>query len=91
MEIGDGLSAVRFHELAAGAIRSLASDELVTIVPAASALVTLALELFESRRDKTWGLTDCSSFEVMAHNEITGALTTDDDFRQAGFNALMLK
>ena len=91
MEIGDGRSAVRFRELAAAAIRSLASDELVTIVPATSALVTLALKLFESRRDKTWGLTDCSSFVVMAHNGITGALTTDDDFRQAGFNALMLK
>lgn len=90
-EIADGLSTVKFRELGAAAIRSLIDDKLVTVVPASPNLFRAALNLFESRKDKTWGLTDCSSFIVMTDLGITDALTTDDDFRQAGFNALMLQ
>lgn len=89
-EIADGLSAVKFRDLAATAIRSLVDDKRVVIVPATSNLFNTALGFFESRKDKTWGLTDCSSFVVMNEHGITDALTTDYDFLQAGFNALML-
>jgi uncharacterized protein len=91
MEIADGLSAVRFRELAARAIRALIADDAVKIIPATTSLFNDAMTLFVSRTDKAWGLTDCSSFVVMTENGITDALTTDDDFQQAGFNALMLQ
>ena len=47
------------------------------------------IELYRSRSDKNWSLTDCISFVVMNREEITEALTADRDFEQAGFKALM--
>lgn len=49
-----------------------------------------ALTLYQSRSDKTWGLTDCISFVVMQQHNLTDALTADRHFIQAGFRALML-
>ncbi len=89
-EIGDGLSALRFRQSAAEIIRILQKNPLVEIVPVYSALFSQALELYEQRPDKNWGLTDCTSFVVMKENNITEALTTDEHFRQAGFTALLL-
>jgi len=45
--------------------------------------------LFSNRDDKQWSLTDCMSFVVMENRGIRDALTPDDHFNQAGFNALM--
>jgi predicted nucleic acid-binding protein len=36
-----------------------------------------------------WSLTDCISFVVMQDRQITGALTADHHFEQAGFTALL--
>ena len=90
VEVADGLSAIRYREAATRVIKSLCENVLVDIIPASSTLFEKALDQYESRQDKTWGLTDCSSFVVMSENGIADALTTDADFRQAGFNALML-
>ncbi len=90
VEVADGLSSVRFRQAAAKIIGFLSNNELVTIIEANSVLVQRALELYEARQDKSWGLTDCSSFVVMTDYGVTEALTSDDDFRQAGFKALML-
>lgn len=54
-------------------------------------LYAQAFKLFSERTDKEWGLVDCVSFVVMRERGITDALTSDDHFRQAGFNALMRK
>jgi predicted nucleic acid-binding protein len=54
-----------------------------------TALVRQALQLFASRMDKDWGLTDCISFVVMKDHGLTDALTADRHFIQAGFRALM--
>lgn len=48
-----------------------------------------ALRLYEDRPDKGWGLTDCISFVVMEEQGLRAAMTTDDHFRQAGFQVLM--
>lgn len=50
-----------------------------------------ALDLYEDRPDKRWGLTDCISFVVMRENELFEALTADRHFEQAGFVALLLR
>lgn len=89
-EIGDGLSALRFRQSAGEIIRILQENPLVEIVPASSDLFLQALELYEQRQDKNWGLTDCTSFVVMQKHNINEALTADEHFRQAGFTALLL-
>lgn len=91
VEIADGLAAVRFRVQAAQAIAALQASPLVEIIPASSKLFTSALELYRSRPDKDWGLTDCASFVVMHERAISEALTTDEHFRQAGFRALLLE
>jgi uncharacterized protein len=91
IEIADGLAAVRFRVQAVQVIGTLQASSLVEIIPASSQLFTAALELYRSRGDKDWGLTDCASFVVMSEHGLSEALTTDDHFRQAGFRALLLE
>jgi predicted nucleic acid-binding protein len=52
-------------------------------------LLEKGLALYESRLDKDWGLTDCTSFVVMQQRGITEAFTSDRHFEQAGFVRLM--
>ena len=91
VEIADGLAAVRFRGQAIQVIATLQASPLVEIIPASSRLFTAALELYRSRGDKDWGLTDCASFVVMGEHGLSEALTTDDHFRQAGFRILLLE
>lgn len=49
------------------------------------------LDLYMSRTDKGWSLTDCISFVVMEQWKIADALTADHHFQQAGYRALMLE
>ncbi len=90
VEIANGLSALRFRRRAADIIHALQLSPLVKIIPASSDLFRKALELYEQRLDKDWGLTDCTSFVVMSENNVSEALTADDHFRQAGFKVLLL-
>jgi predicted nucleic acid-binding protein len=91
VEIADGLAAVRFRHRAVQIIAALRSSSLVEVVPASSELIDAALELYRSRADKDWGLTDCASFVVMSERGLSDVLTTDDHFRQAGFRPLLLE
>ncbi len=54
-------------------------------------LVDSAVQLYRTRPDKSWSLTDCLSFLVMERRQLTQALTTDRHFEQAGLKALMLQ
>lgn len=89
-EIADGFSAVRFRSSAVAIVHSLLRDPQVEVVPASADLFHRGLKLYESRPDKNWGLTDCFSFVTMREHGLTDALTTDDHFRQAGYNVLLL-
>lgn len=88
-EIADGLSSLSFRQAAALSIRLLQSNPCVEIYPVSSNLFERALELFEKRVDKNWGLTDCTSFVIMRDLGLTEALTTDGHFEQAGFSPLL--
>jgi len=46
-------------------------------------------QLFKSRPDKFWSLTDCISFIVMGDLGLSEAFTIDHHFRQAGFIPLL--
>ena len=59
------------------------------MVPIDDDVYRRALDLFASRSDKEWSLTDCISFVVMRDGAVTQALSTDAHFAQAGFEALL--
>ena len=89
IEIGNALS-VRLRVPAAVFIQRCYTTLNITVVPVDTRLFLRAVALFESRSDKTWGLTDCVSFVVMRDRDITDAATGDRHFQQAGFRPLML-
>lgn len=89
IEIGNALS--RSNRLQAVAfIRASYTTINMRVVEVDTPLLERALNLFASRADKTWGLTDCISFIVMQEHSLSDALTSDDHFRQAGFRPLLL-
>ena len=65
------------------------SDPNVEIIGQTELQFRNAFNLYRSRPDQRWGLTDCSSFVLMRERGITHALTADRDFTQAGFTILM--
>ena len=67
----------------------LLSDPSVTVIPASEGLFNRGRELFRSRPDKDWSLTDCISFVIMQDHGLRDALTGDHHFEQAGFVALL--
>lgn len=89
LEIGSFLARLRFRPAAISLLRSLEADPTVELLPLTEELYARALQLFESRPDKEWGLIDCVSFIVMADRGLTKALTADEHFEQGGFRALL--
>lgn len=75
--------------IAAEAYRRTHADSLAEVVLFESALNGAAAELYRSRDDKDWSLTDCLSF-VMESGPRGKALTTDHPFEHVGTKALML-
>ncbi len=88
VEIGNALSAIN-RAGAAAFVRSCYRTPNMRVVPVDTALLERTLRFYETRADKTWGLTDCISFVVMQDAALTAAVTADDHFRQAGFRALL--
>ena len=78
----DRLAAVRF-------IEECYKTPNIHVVSIDTQLLTRALRLYRDRPDKGWGVTDCISFVVMEEQGLRAAMTTDDHFRQAGFQVLM--
>ena len=66
-------------------------DPDTTIIPASTELLERGIQLYASRPDKNWSLTDSVSFVVMKQHQIREALTADHHFAQAGFNVLLKK
>ena len=89
LEIGNALSKERYRAAAARLLTALVADPRVEIVPLSADLLLRAFELYATRDDKEWGLTDCVSFIVMQDRSLTESLTADEHFRQAGFQPLL--
>lgn len=89
-EIGNALAKPQWRELAVDTVNDLRADESVEIISVNSELFSRAFELYSSRMDKDWGLTDCISFVVMKDAKLKEALTTDHHFEQAGFKVLLV-
>jgi uncharacterized protein len=77
--------------LAAAGYRRCHQDPGIEVVPFRAELVAAAVQLYAARADKSWSLSDCFSFVVMARSQLSLALTTDRHFDQAGLRALLLE
>ena len=88
-ELGDGLSRSSRREAFAQILKILQSDPENIIVEPSQALFDSGIDLYKTRRDKHWSLTDCISFVVIGQHDLVDALTGDHHFEQAGFNALL--
>jgi len=89
LEIGSALSKVRIRQDAIRLIDSMQTSSRVEIVPLTEDIIAQGWNLFRQRTDKDWSWTDCISFVVMSARGLTEALTSDQHFEQAGFNALL--
>jgi predicted nucleic acid-binding protein len=65
LELGDGLSSLRFRHLAVQILERIYQDDSFEIIATSSEIFTKTLKLFKTRPDKEWGMTDCSSFIIM--------------------------
>lgn len=89
VEIGNALAKQRNRRAAVQLLRAINTDPKIDVVPVSEDLYIRALNLYQQRLDKEWGLTDCISFIVMLDQQITDALTADKHFQQAGFRTLL--
>lgn len=87
MEVADALCAPAHRAKVAELHQHLQTDPNTETIPATEELAYKGLELYGSRLDKDWSLTDCTSFIVMRDEGLMQALTGDAHFRQAGFLA----
>jgi predicted nucleic acid-binding protein len=76
--------------ISAEVYRRVHEDKRIEIVPFDPVLNGTAVDLYRSRIDKDWSLTDCLSVVVMERHRLTEALTSDHHFEQAGMKAVML-
>jgi len=74
---------------AAKGVASLRALPEIAIVPQTSELFVRAFERYRAMSDKGWSLTDCASFIIMEDEGLAIALTHDQHFIQAGFQALL--
>lgn len=88
-EVADALASPKNRPAFARLLTMLEKRNAVIIEPTAE-LFNQGIGLYLRRPDKSWSLTDCISFVVMADRGLTEALTGDRHFEQAGFKPLLL-
>jgi hypothetical protein len=89
-EVADALSAPAWRGGAGAFIEFVLTAPGFLVQGSSDELFTRGMELYRSRHDKEWSLTDCISFVVMADEGLAEALTGDRHFEQAGFKALLM-
>jgi len=88
-EVANGLADPPTREEFIDLLAELRDRADVAIVQASHEHFQQGCELYASRKDKDWSLTDCISFVIMREYGIDTVLTSDEDFEQAGFTRLM--
>lgn len=89
VEVADAFSREADREKFSRLIASLESNDHHTVIEADGESFRSGVELFSSRPDKSWSLTDCLSFVLMEKLGLREAFTEDHHFEQAGFIALL--
>ncbi len=82
-EAGPGL-----RQRAATLVRNLHNKPTVTVHPQSRQAFFSGLDLYETRPDKCYSLTDCISMEAMRQDGISEILTHEAHFTQEGFTIL---
>lgn len=75
----------KMKKIAAVVMREISASDEIEIIKQSGAMLTSGIDLYESRIDKGYSLTDCISMNIMREHEITDVLTGDKHFRQEGF------
>ena len=88
-EVADAFAAGRHRAAVSRILKALSQDPTAELVEATDELFRQGIQIYNSRSDKEWSLTDCISFVVMQEKGLTEALTSDHHFEQAGFVALL--
>jgi uncharacterized protein len=88
-EVADACATMSNRSKVVEFIRQMSKGRDIRVVRFSQELFERGLQLYQSRADKQWSLTDCISFVVMEDEGISDALTGDKHFEQAGFNALL--
>lgn len=91
LETANSLAKPAWRASCIALIEHIRQRDDVAIVELSKELLSRGWNLYSSRADKSWSLTDCISFRVMQESHLHDALTSDDHFRQAGFRALLLE
>ena len=87
-ETGNGLARLPARSRFSEAIRRILASPRTRLVIVEKTTITAALDLYESRPDKGWGLVDCASMIVMKQEGIQDVFSSDHHFSQAGFRCL---
>ncbi len=89
VETINALSKVEFRKTVIEFIDKLGKSPSVQIVKITDEIYNNAWTLYQQRMDKDWGITDCTSFEVMQMFNIRKAFTGDKHFEQAGYSLIV--
>ena len=76
------------RERAIATVKGLARNRRVHIIPQTRESFQSGFDLYASRPDKGYSLTDCISMQTMRREGLTDVLTNDKHFEQEGFRAL---
>lgn len=88
MEVADALSSPEARMRAVEFLTAVRADAQFDVAGYLPEIYEAGFDLFASRPDKAWSLTDCISFQVMRDRGLSDALTADHHFEQAGFRAV---
>lgn len=89
LEVADALTTPNLRSNTVTFINRLRQAPILRIIPLSEDLLANGWILYSQRLDKSWGLTDCTSFVVMLSEQITQAFTSDRHFEPAGFVKLL--
>jgi uncharacterized protein len=79
------------HSAAADFLQTVTSSESLHLHWVTPDRFHAAAAFFARHDDKGWSFTDCVSFDLMHELNVQDCFTTDQHFRQAGFNPLLAK
>ena len=89
VETINALSKVEFRKAVVEFMDKLETSPSVEIIKITDETYNEAWRLYQQRMDKDWGITDCTSFEVMKMLNIKRAFTNDKHFEQAGYSLVV--
>jgi len=88
-EIADSFSRLARRDIGIDLLENIFHADNFIVYPFDATIYEKALDLYKSRKDKEWSLTDCYSFKLMNELNLSEALTADKHFEQYGYKILL--